>query len=156
MKSLLNFTILSLLVIQLLPTAIADTEISKSESKPLFMFALGAGSGQFQNDVLTLNDIPTVIYFSDRPDRIAGHLTLGKLVLLWDKGKDSFKANAPNATLSIATESGEEVAVVELLKPRIQGNGVSFNIRLVEGEIPKSFGKAALFIDPMDLDVMML
>ena len=81
-------------------TVMADDVISSKEN-PEFLYVLSATSGSFEGDTLTLRDVPLVIYFSDRPNRIAGHMSLKKFVKLWGKGKNSFKKDPPNATLSI-------------------------------------------------------
>jgi hypothetical protein len=39
------------------------------------------------------------VFFSDRPDRIAGNMTT--FIPFWSKGKDNFASNPPNADISI-------------------------------------------------------
>jgi len=51
---------------------------------PGYLFVISVMSGSL--DVDTLTGVPTVIYFSDRPDRVAGHLSLEKFVESWNKG----------------------------------------------------------------------
>ncbi len=87
------------------------------------------------------------MYFSDRPYRIAGHISLKKFVEQWGKGADSFKADPPNATLSIFNEKGNKNVVVELSIPQLKGNTLIYKIRVLEGNIPKSFKPSSLFID---------
>ncbi len=41
-----------------------------------YLFVISGTSGSLKGDTLTLNGVPNVIYFSDRPNRIAGHLSL--------------------------------------------------------------------------------
>jgi hypothetical protein len=43
------------------------------------------------------------LYFSDRPQRLAGHLTMADYLKKWTSaaGKDNFGADPPNAALSV-------------------------------------------------------
>ena len=118
---------------------------------PSYLFVLSGESGSFEGDTLTLNDVPLVVYFSDRPYRVAGHMSLEKFVELWGKGSDSFKADPPNATLSIFGEQGNKDVVVELMEPRIKEATLVFRVRLLKGNIAKSFGAASIFIDAFPL-----
>ena len=50
---------------------------------------------------LTLNGIsPITLFFSDRPERIAGNMETTRFVPFWGEGKDSFLQDPPNADLS--------------------------------------------------------
>ncbi len=55
-----------------------------------YLFVISGTSGSLDGDTLTLNGVPNVIYFTDRPARKVGHLSLKKFVEMWDKGDDSF------------------------------------------------------------------
>ncbi len=120
-------------------------------NEPTFLFALSAPSGSFDRGRLTLNDVPTVIYFSDRPDRIVGHLPVAQFLALWDKGPDSLAADPPNAVLSILGKTGEQTgvenAVIELCRPQPSDGSLTFKIRILSGHVPASFGAVSLFID---------
>lgn len=63
---------------------------------------------------LTLENVDTqVLWFSDRPARGAGYLTLDGYLQVWGEGSDSFESDPPNASVII---DGQGVAV-ELLNP---------------------------------------
>jgi len=50
---------------------------------------------------LTLRDVtPSTLFFSDRPQRVVGHMTTAEFVELWGEGDNSFEADPPNAVLS--------------------------------------------------------
>ena len=50
---------------------------------------------------LTLRDVtPSTLFFSDRPQRVVGHMTTADFVELWGEGDNSFEADPPNAVLS--------------------------------------------------------
>ena len=112
-----------------------------------YLFVLSAQSGSFSMGRLTLNDVRYVIYFSNRPKRLAGHLPVARLLAQWDKGPDSFASDPPNALLSIFNETSSENPVIELSRPQASDRSVSFDVRLLDGHIPASFGPASLFID---------
>ena len=82
--------------------------------------------------------------FSDRPDRIAGHMTTERFVPFWSEGADSFLKDPPNAALAFLED---EDAVVVLRDPVLAGDNLSYNVEVLEGEIPASAGAASLFID---------
>jgi hypothetical protein len=97
---------------------------------------------------MTLKGItPTTIFFSDRPQRIAGHMSTEEFVSLWSKGKDSFLADPPNATLSVFGEGKVSDVVVELRNPRLTGQDFSYDVRVLDGTMPPQGGACSLFID---------
>ena len=130
-------------------TGIGCRNTSDHKNTPQMLFVLSAKSGSFEGDTLTLNDVPLVIYFSDRPDRIAGHESLRSFVNDWARGSNSFKADPPNATLSVFDEEGNKNAVIEINNPKLNNNTITFEVRLLEGSIPKSFEASSLFVDPL-------
>jgi len=116
------------------------------------LFVEQAKSMAFSAGVMTLTGVnPTIIFFCDRPVRVAGHMTLDAFIGLVSKGENSFKENPPNAALSIFGSDGHVGQVVmELSKaPKIDGTTMSFEIQVLEGTMPKIGGPIALFIDPI-------
>ena len=93
---------------------------------------------------------PTTIFFSDRPKRIAGHMSTEDFVLDWQKGtgKESFHADPPNATLSIFGDEEIVDVVVTLQNPRLAGGALVYDINLLEEEKTIPSGPVSLFIDP--------
>ena len=92
----------------------------------------------------------STLFFTDRPVRMAGHYhTRGEFLPLWSEGPDSFAKNPPNATLSILEVGNPDLqnAVVTLRNPRIHGNDLIYDIKIVEGTLPQAAGAAVLFID---------
>ena len=87
------------------------------------------------------------VMFSDRPDRIAGHMTTARFVPFWSEGKDSFLKDPPNATLSFLEKGDMADAVVVLRDPVLEGVDLSYQVEVLEGDIPSSAGAASLFID---------
>ena len=137
------FTVMLMLVTGLV---FAEHVIDNSK-EPQYLFTLASKSGTFEGDILTLKGIPLVVYFSDRPVRVAGHITLEKFAGMWDKGVNSFKADPPNAELAIYDKKGDKHAVLIISRPEIKEDTISFKVRLISGSIPKSLGHSALFVD---------
>ena len=140
---LLFFT---LLVISI--AASAKTVIDDSVN-PAYLFTMASNSGTFDGDTLTLNDAPMVVYFTDRPVRKSGHMSLDKFISMWDKGLDSFKEDPPAAQLSVYNEDRDKHDVFIISRPVLEGDTISFTIKELDevDDIPKSFGHATLFID---------
>ena len=112
-----------------------------------YLFFISGTSGSLDGDTLTLNGVPNVLYFSDRPARNAGHLSVSEFIEMWDKGVDSFKADPPNATLAVLKEDGAKDVVVELISVVHKSDSVIFKVAVLEGTIPESFRTTSLFID---------
>ena len=101
--------------------------------------------------VFTLKNVsPSTLFFTDRPVRIAGHYhTRDEFLKLWNEGPDSLAKNPPNATLSIVEPGQADLqnAVVVLRNPRMNGNDLSYDFKLIEGTLPKAGNASVLFID---------
>ena len=120
----------------------------QSEKNVDVLFVQNAKDVSFSEGKLVLRGVNSVtVCFTDRPARMAGHMQTSKFVPLWSQGKDSFLKDNPNATLSIF--SGENVSdlVVELSNPRLSGDDLTYDARLLEGTPPTNGGACALFID---------
>jgi len=136
------------IALALRPAGAAERKGSKDAEKPQFLFVQNAHGVSYADGVLTLVGVsPLTILFSDRPERLAGHMTTASFVPFWSEGGNSFESDPPNATLSVL--EGEEAgdAVVELRNPRLVGEDLSYNVRVLEGRVPASGGAASLFID---------
>ena len=91
------------------------------------------------------------LYFSDRPQRIAGHVTMADYLKEWTAkaGKDNFGADPPNATLSVY-EPGQPdntLVVVKITKPVVDGADLVYNYSIINGTMPANGGATSLFID---------
>jgi hypothetical protein len=112
------------------------------------LYAQSATGMAYENGQLTLNGIsPTTLYFSDRPQRITGHIPTEEFFDSWGEGDDSFADDPPNAVLSIFTEEEIHDVVVVLSDPTLDGNRVSYSVDILDGEMPAVGGASSLFID---------
>ncbi len=137
---------LALGLLALMPAA---TGAIDETTEPTFQFVVSAPSGSVEGDTLTLDGVPSVLYFSDRPHRIAGHMTVDEFVQYWNEGSDSFEAIPPNAALSVLVMDGVENTVVELSAMELEDDALVFSIVVLEGDpATGAIGPASLFVDP--------
>ena len=91
------------------------------------------------------------LYFSDRPQRIAGHIKMADYLKEWTAkaGKDNFGADPPNATLSVYEPGKAEntIVVVKLTNPVVDGADLIYSYKVLDGTMPANGGPTALFID---------
>lgn len=122
---------------------------AKTEVVPS-LIVLNARGASLQGGKLVLNGIsPNSIIFADRPVRAAGHDTTAHVMEDWDKGSDNFAKDPPNATVSGFTKDGSGVkdAVVVLKSPKLEGDKLTFDVDVLEGDLNGADGAAAVFID---------
>jgi hypothetical protein len=107
-----------------------------------------ATSVTYDGKVLTLKGVaPGTIMFSDRPQRMTGNVATLALVDEWNKGQHNFEKDPPNANLSMLVGGKEQNTIVELTNPKLSGDTLTYDARLLAGEIPTTSGPATLFID---------
>ena len=112
------------------------------------LYAQTAGGMAYENGRLTLDGIgATTLYFSDRPQRITGHIPTEEFFDTWGEGDDSFADDPPNAVLSIFSEDEVNDVVVVLKEPALDGDQMSYQVDVLDGEMPASGGASSLFID---------
>lgn len=113
-----------------------------------FLFVQNARRITYADGKLTLKEVnPVTVMFSDRPERIAGHMATARFVPFWGEGKDSFLKDPPNATLSFLEDKDMADAVVVLHEPILDGDDLTYKVQIIEGKIPKTAGAGSLFID---------
>lgn len=122
------------------------------EAKPQLMFVQTATEMRSDGTTLRLIGVaPQTVYFSDRPVRIAGHIGMPAFLEEWTAkaGPDNFGKDPPNATLSVYEPGRAEnsLVVIEIRRPEVQGSDITYQYRIIQGEMPRSGGATAIFID---------
>ncbi len=117
-----------------------------------YLYVINSYSGSVKDKVLILDSVPLVVYFSDHPSRVAGHLPLKDFIAKWEKGSTSFKATPPTATLSIAEKGKMKEVSLELSEPGLRGDKLQFKIKVTPEELTEKFGASSLFIDLYGVD----
>jgi hypothetical protein len=104
---------------------------------------------QFDGKILTLKNVnPSVVMFTDRPARVAEAIPTAKFLTYWDQGGvKSFQSNPPNAGLTSIVGGKLQTATVELKQPHLEGTTLTYQVRVLEGNLPQTGGTSSLFID---------
>src|SRR3954454_616988 len=150
-----GMTIAALLCAPVLASAQTPTTAAPSTSPPSkssvqvdmvpSLFVMNARSAGLQGQTLILAGVsPTSIVFADRPVRAAGHLPTDALLDEWTSG--DFAKDPPNATVSVLSKDGATAhdIVVELRSPHLEGNKLTLNVRVLEGDLAGADGPASI------------
>jgi hypothetical protein len=122
------------------------TPAARKRSEALIV--LNAKGATLSGNSLVLTGVASsAILFASRPVRSAGHMSTPDLEALWSTG--SFAKDPPNATVSAFSKDGTKVAdaVVVLKSVRTEGRKATFDVAVLEGDLGKADGPAAVFID---------
>jgi hypothetical protein len=125
----------------------AGTQSGETQTAEL-LFVQSAASAVLKDGVLRLGKIhPTTIFFSDRPERVAGHWETKDFLDSWGMGENNFVVNPPNATLSILSGAEPQEIVVTLKSPRMDGDDLLYEVAVLEGNQSAEGDASSLFID---------
>jgi hypothetical protein len=128
--------------------AAQPTEEQLKQAEYLFVQSAKGMTFDKATNKLTLTGVsPITLFFSDRPERIAGNMKTSAFIPFWSQGKDSFKANPPNADISLLEDNGMRQIVAELQAPVLTGEDLSYAIKILHGEMPAQASDVAVFID---------
>jgi hypothetical protein len=147
-----NFLTIAALAAAATPLTTLLNRARAADSKVQLMFVQSAERFQADDKTLRLVNVsPQTIWFTDRPVRQAGHVTMPNYLKEWTAaaGADNFSKDPPNATLSVyeTGKSDNTLTVVEIFDPVLQGKDLVYRYKLIEGKVPTSGGATALFID---------
>ena len=123
--------------------------VTKPEVVPS-LIVLNAQGVSLQGNKLVLTGVaPNSIVFADRPVRAAGHDLTSHIIEDWAMGTDNFAKDPPNATVSAFSKDGSAIrdAVVVLKTPKLEGDRLTFDVDVLEGNLTGADGAAAIFID---------
>jgi hypothetical protein len=121
----------------------------KLEMEPS-LIVLNSKGATLSGQTLTLTGVtPDSIVFADRPVRSAGHVRTAYVLEEWTDASGSFAKDPPNATVSALSKDGSALrdAVVVLRSPRLEGDRLTFNVQVLEGDLTGADGPASIFID---------
>ena len=128
---------------------------TKTEIVPS-LIVMNAHGASLQGETLTLNGVaPSSIVFTDRPVRAAGHMLTTHLLAGWGGASEGFAKDPPNATVSVFSKDAATVrdAVVVLKAPKLEGDRLTFTVKVLEGDLAGADGAASVFIDTADFEV---
>jgi hypothetical protein len=134
-----------------MPLGSAMAQAAKEPAKQAdFLFVQTAKSMTFDKSTnkLTLDGISsTTLFFSDRPERIAGNMKTTAFVPFWSTGKDSFLKDPPNADVSIIEGDKLRQVVVVLQAPELKSDDLTYTVKVLQGEMPAKGADVSVFID---------
>jgi hypothetical protein len=137
-----------------LSLAACSTTSTASSGTPQLMFVHSAEDLQGDPAAGTFRLVKVsqqTLYFSDRPQRIAGHLTMADYLKEWTSaaGKDNFGADPPNAALSVYEpgQADNTLVVVKITNPVVDGADLIYSYKIIKGTMPARGGATSLFID---------
>ena len=121
----------------------------KTEVVPSLIVFNSQGVSLQGNKLVLTGVSPNSIVFADRPVRAAGHDLTSHIVEDWGTGSDNFAKDPPNATVSAFSKNGSTIrdAVVVLKTPKLEGDRLTFDVDVLEGNLTGADGAAAVFID---------
>jgi hypothetical protein len=111
------------------------------------LFVQSATSGSFDGKTLTLHHVGPTAFFTDRPQRVAGHVRTSHFLKMWDEGNNSFEIDPPNANIAIFSGETPDNVVIELGQPKLEGTTLSYPIKVLRGKLPHRFEEASMVID---------
>ena len=133
------------------PLASAMAQAVKEPAKQAdFLFVQTAKGMTFDKSTnkLTLQGVsPITIFFTDRPERIAGHMKTTAFVPFWSTGKDSFLSDPPNADVSILEGDKLRQMVVVLQAPALKSDALTYTVKVLQGDVPAKGADVSVFID---------
>jgi hypothetical protein len=115
-----------------------------------FLFVQTAKGMSFDKSTskLTLEGVsPITLFFSDRPERIAGNMRTTAFVPFWSTGKDSFLSDPPNADISILEGDKLRQIVAVLQTPMLKNETLTYTVKVLQGEMPAKGSDVSVFID---------
>ena len=133
-----------------LRSAMAQGVKEQSAKQADFLFVQTAKSMSFDKSTnkLTLEGVSsTTLFFTDRPERIAGNMKTTSFIPFWSTGKDSFLKDPPNADVSILEGDKLQQVVVVLQAPELKGDTLTYNVKVLQGDMPAKGADVSLFID---------
>jgi hypothetical protein len=134
-----------------MPLGSAMAQAVKEQAKQAdFLFVQTAKGMSFDKSTskLTLEVVsPITLFFSDRPERIAGNMKTTAFVPFWSTGKDSFLSDPPNADISILEGDKLRQVVAVLQSPVIKGDTLTYTVKVLQGEMPAKGSDVSVFID---------
>jgi len=118
------------------------------DSKSLkYLFVITGDTGTYKDGKLTLNGTPIVTFNYLGSTREVGHFLVGMFIEIWNKNSSIYTAKPPSGTLSVLDQKGAGNAVIEVSSPTSTLNSITFDARVLEGEVPNSFNASSLFLE---------
>ena len=116
------------------------------------LFVQTAASMTSGRGTITLHGVsPSTLYFADRPQREVGHMFLVTSSPTGRRGTTASRTTprTPSCRSRSRATGLREDAVVVIQDPHLDGDALTYSIKLLDGTVPAATGPCALFIDPL-------
>jgi len=155
MKQLIRFLITpgrSALVLALVLSVCAifgvpDSSVADDTEKLEYLFIITGDTGTYKDGSLTLTGVPIVSFNYLGATRETGHFLVGSFIEVWNKNSSTYNADPQKGTLSVLDEKGDSNAVIQVSKPSSTLNTLTFEAKVLEGNVPDSFNASTLFLE---------
>ncbi len=124
----------------------AQDRVIDDSKNPEYLFIITGDTGTFEGGKLTLNGAPIVTFNYLGATREVGHFLVDTFVEVWEKNSSAYNANPPSGTLSVLDKKGPGNAVIAVSNPVSNLNSITFDAKVLEGELPASFNASSLFL----------
>jgi hypothetical protein len=134
----------------LIAAGIATRTLADDDKTVDYLLVQTAKGLAFDKATSTLSLIevsPITLFFSDRPERVAGNMKTSAFVPFWSLGKDSFAKDPPNADVSIIEGDAMRQVVVVLQDPVLKGRTLRYKVKVLQGDMPAKGADVSVFID---------
>lgn len=121
------------------------------EDKKSWLFVQTASHFSLTGNQLTVPYEREVFAFTDRPNRLYGHLNAHEFEALWQTGGDDFGSNPPNAVLTWVADGEIHEAEIEITGAKVdeRGRSIIYQIKQeAEDALPHHAERISLFVDP--------
>jgi len=128
----------------------APSQSADAPKEADFLFVQTAKSMTYDKTTgkLTLKAVsPVTVFFTDRPERIAGNMKTTAFIPFWSTGKDSFLSDPPNADISILEGDNLRQVVAVLQAPALKGDTLTYTVKVLQGDMPAKAADVSVFID---------
>ncbi len=125
----------------------ADYSAADDTEKLEYLFIITGDTGTYKDGSLTLTGVPIVSFNYIGETRETGHFLVGSFIEVWNKNSSVYKADPPKGTLSVLHEKGDSNAVIQVLNPSSTLNSLTFDAKILEGNVPDSFNASTLFLE---------
>jgi hypothetical protein len=119
-----------------------DSEKSSQDPHNM-IYVITGPSGNLDGDLLTINSVPQVFYFTKDSKKQAGQLSAEEFINKWKTAAD---AQGSKATLVINSDQGPQQTIVMLSDPKVVNGNITYKAEIIEGDAPGSFADSSLFI----------
>ncbi|MGA7932185.1 MAG: hypothetical protein WCA35_01260 [Kovacikia sp.] len=146
-----TFIAFSAMAASLAPGMSALAQAGKEPAKKAdFLFVQTAKGMTFDKSTnkLALEGVSSsTLFFTDRPERIAGNMKTERFVPFWSEGKNSFLSDPPNADISILEDNKLRQVVAVLQEPVLDGDNLTYTVKVLKGDMPAEGKDVSVFID---------